>query len=101
MSKTAKQDPTKAPAEPADIDPAVIHTVIQRPMATPVLRHQGQPGQAAHRAIRIQHRVRQLAQLIGAGGQAGMKITPEPRQHGQGLDISGTILQAVHHGLRW
>jgi hypothetical protein len=66
-----------------------------------MLRGQRQPRQAPDRPVRAQHRVGQLAQLIGAGGQASVEIQPEPRQHGQGLDISGTILQAVHHGLRW
>jgi hypothetical protein len=29
-----------------------------------------------------------------------MEIDPEPRQNGEGLDISGMLQQAVHHGLR-
>jgi hypothetical protein len=43
---------------------------------------------------------RQLEQLITARGQAGMKLQPEPRQHSEGLDISGMLQQAIHHGLR-
>jgi len=66
----------------------------------PVLRDQRQPGQRPHRPVRAQHRIGQLEQLIRAGGQAGTEICPEPRQHGQGLDIGGRLKQAVHHGLR-
>jgi hypothetical protein len=40
------------------------------------------------------------AQLVSAGGEAGMEFPPEPRQHGKWLDITGALLQAVHHGLR-
>ena len=69
-------------------------------MAAPVLRGQRQPGQRLHRPVRAQHRIGQLEQLITARGQAGMKIQPEPRQHIQGLDISGMLQQAIHHGLR-
>ena len=56
---------------------------------------------ARHKATGTQHCIGQLAQLIGAGGQASVQVQPEPRQHSQGLDISSTILQAVHHGLCW
>jgi hypothetical protein len=42
----------------------------------------------------------QFGQLIGAGGQAGMEVQPEPRQQGERLDTGGVALQAVHHGLR-
>jgi len=79
----------------------VVYRVIQRTVAALVLRSQRQPGQAPHRATGTQHCIGQLAQLIGAGGQASVEIQPEPRQHSEGLDISGTILQAVHHGLCW
>ena len=52
-------------------------------MATPVPRRQRQGGQVPDRAVRAQHRVRELAQLIGAAGQAGMELAAEPRQHGE------------------
>ena len=68
-------------------------------MATPVLRHQRQAGQAPHRPARAQHRIRKLAQLVSAGGQAGMEICPEPRQHGK-WPSTRVLWQAVHHGLR-
>jgi hypothetical protein len=54
-----------------------------------VVRGQRQPGQVLDRAVRAQHRIGQLAQLIRAGSQAGMEILPELRQHGERLDISG------------
>jgi len=38
--------------------------------------------------------------LAKFGGQAGMEIAPEPRQHGERLDTGGILYQAVHHGLR-
>ena len=60
-------------------------------MAAPVLRGQRQPGQVPDRPVRAQHRIGQLEQLIRAGGQAGMEIQPEPRQHGERLDISGML----------
>jgi hypothetical protein len=37
------------------------------------------------------HSIGQLRQLIRAGGQAGMKIPPEPRQYRKWLDISGML----------
>jgi hypothetical protein len=69
-------------------------------VATPVSRRQRQAGQIPHRAARAQHRIRQLAQLITPGCQAGMKISTEPRQHG-GWPATGNLWQSVHHGLRW
>ena len=68
-------------------------------MAAPVLRDQRQAGQAAHRPVRAQHRVCKLGQFIGAGGQAGMKLPPELRQHGE-WPGTGVLWQADHHGLR-
>jgi hypothetical protein len=68
-------------------------------MTTPVLRHQRQPRQALDRPICAQHRIRKLAQLIGAGAQASVEISPEPRQHGN-WPPAGILWQAVHHGLR-
>jgi hypothetical protein len=44
---------------------------------------QRQPGQRLHRAVRAQHRIGQLEQLITARCQTGMKLQPEPRQPGQ------------------
>ena len=70
-------------------------------MTAPVLRSQRQPNQGLHRPIGAQHRIGQLGHLISAGGQAGMEIPPEPRQHGEWPGTSGIIWQAVHHGLRW
>jgi len=78
----------------------VIDRVIQRAVTAAVLRGQRQPGQRPDRPVRAQHRIGQLEQLITARGQAGMKLQPEPRQHGEGLDINGMLQQAVHHGLR-
>jgi hypothetical protein len=92
--------PASARRSPPDHDPAVVHRVIQRAMTPPVLRHQRQPGQRPHRPVRTQRRTGQLEQLIAAGGQAPAKVQPKPRQHGQGLDTSGMLKQAVHHGLR-
>jgi hypothetical protein len=58
-------------------------------VAAAVPRRQRQPSQVPDRPVRAQHRVSQFEQLIGAGGQAGMEIAPEPRQHGERLDITG------------
>jgi len=63
--------------------------VIQRAVAAPVPRRQRQAGQVPDRPVRAQHRVGQFEQLIGAGGQAGMEIAPELRQHGERLDTGG------------
>ena len=62
---------------------------------------QRQGGQAPDRAVSAQHRVRELGQLISAGGQAGMEVPAEPRQHGE-CEWPGTsvLWQSVHHGLR-
>jgi hypothetical protein len=77
----------------------MVHRAIQGAVTTLVLRHQRQPRQAPDRSIRAQHRIRKLAQLIGAGAQAGVEIQPEPRQHGN-WPGTGILWQAVHHGLR-
>jgi hypothetical protein len=82
-----------------NINPPVVHRVIQGAVTAPVLRRQGQPGQGSHRPVPAQRRIGQLGQLIGAGGQAGMKVQPEPRQHGEWPGTS-ILWQAVHHGLR-
>jgi hypothetical protein len=78
------RQPSQRPPQPGDADPPVVHRVIQRAVAATVLRDQRQSGQAVHRTLRAQHhRVSKLGQSIGAGGQAGMKLLPEPRQHGK------------------
>src|SRR5450755_3953892 len=77
----------------------MVHRVIQGAVTAPVLRRQRQRGQVPDRPVRAQHRIGQLAQLISPGGQAGMKIGPEPRQHG-GWPATGNLWQAIHHGLR-
>ncbi len=77
----------------------MVHRVIQGAVAAAVPRDQRQTGQAAHRAIRAQHRIGQFAQLIGTGGQAGMELPPEPRQHG-GWPAASILWQPFHHGLR-
>jgi hypothetical protein len=69
-------------------------------MTAPVLRRQRQPGQGLHRTIGTQDRIGQLGQFVSAGGEAGMEVTPEPRQHGN-WPGTGILWQAVHHGLRW
>jgi hypothetical protein len=58
------------------------------------------PGTARAGPVRAQHRIGQLEQLITTSCQTGMEVQQEPRQHGQGRDISGMLQQAVHHGLR-
>jgi hypothetical protein len=60
-------------------------------VATPVPRRQRQRGQVPDWAVRAQHRIRQLAQLISARRQALIKVTPEPGQHGKWLDIGGML----------
>ena len=65
-------------------------------MAAPVPRRQRQGGQVPDRAVRAQYRVRQLAQLISSGGQAGMELAAEPRQHGErAWPGTGVLWQAV------
>jgi hypothetical protein len=77
----------------------MVHRVIQGAVPTPVPGHQRQPRQIPDRPIRAQHRIRKLTQLVSAGGQAGVEIPPEPRQHGN-WPPAGILWQAVHHGLR-
>jgi hypothetical protein len=44
---------------------------------------QRQPCQAPDWAIRAQHRISQLRQLVPAGPQAPVEVKPEPRQDGE------------------
>jgi len=64
---------------------------MQGAVATPVLRRQRQPGQRLYRPVCAQHRVRQLEDLVPAGGQAGMELPAEPRQRGERPDISSMV----------
>ncbi len=91
-----------APAQPRNVDPPAVHRVIRRPMTTAMPWRQRQRSQAPDRAVCAQHRISQLRQLISAGGQAGMKVPAEPRQHGEcEWPCAGILWQSVHHGLRW
>ena len=107
-----RADVPEVPADPGGREPAGRAGPLpgqpriggQRPgqaelVTAPVLRRQRQSGQVPDRAVRAQHRVSQLAQLISAGGQARVEISPEPRQRGERPGTGGIIWQAVHHGL--
>ena len=61
-------------------------------------RNDGPAGAIAHGYL-TGGPVGQLEDLVPAGGQAGMEIQPEPRQHGGWPGTDG-ICQAIHHGLR-
>jgi hypothetical protein len=72
--------PGHRPAQPRDIDPPVIHRVIQGAVAAPVLRRQRQAHQGLHRPLGAQQRVGDLEQRITTGGAAAIQITAERRQ---------------------
>ena len=93
--------PRERAAQPGDIDPPAADRVIQRAVAAAVPRDQRQAGQVPDRAVRAQHRIRQLEDLIPAGGQAGTELAAEARQHGAcKWPGTGALWQSVHHGLR-
>jgi hypothetical protein len=64
-------------------------------VAAPVLGGQGEVDQGLDRPVGAQQRVGQLKQRAGPGGQAAVEASPEPGQHGQGLD-AGSVLNSAH-----
>jgi hypothetical protein len=66
--------------EPANVDPALVHTVIQSTMTTPMLDGQRQLDQRGDRPISAQHRIGQFEQRVGPRGQAVVELLPETRQ---------------------
>jgi hypothetical protein len=77
------------PAQPPDLDPAVVHRVIQRPMTAPVLRRQRQARQRPDRPVRAQHRLGQLEQRICPRVQAPVERLPEPGQLAERTGLRG------------
>ena len=74
-------------------------------MPTPVLRLQRQLRQRPHRAVGAQHRVGQLEQRIGSGGQTPVELFPEPgkiTQPGIGpvLAFDHVLRHTARHGHR-
>jgi hypothetical protein len=63
-------------AEPTDVNPAMVETVVQTAMTAPVLHGQRQLRQGHHRPVGAQRRI---AQRIGPGSQAIKEPLPETR----------------------
>jgi hypothetical protein len=70
--------------------PAGAASIATRYAATPATTS----VQRSHGTVGAQHRIRQLAQLIRPGGQAGTELPPEPRQHG-GWPTAGILWQTA------
>jgi hypothetical protein len=92
-------------AQPVDVHRAGVERVVERAVATAVLRGQAQPDQRGHRTLGAQQRVGQLEQLIGPPAQAPVQLaaeTPQPidRLRGHALANRTGRDQTVHHGHR-
>ena len=67
-------------AEPVEVDPAPVHTVIQGAMPTTVFRGQRQLDQRRDRPVGAQHGVGQFEQRIRACSQTRVERLAEPRK---------------------
>jgi hypothetical protein len=81
--------------ELADVDPALVHTVIQSTMTTPMLHGQRQLDQRGDRPISAQHRIGQFEQRVGPRGQAVVELLPETGQLPE--CISRTVIAHTDH----
>jgi len=88
------------PAQPTQLDPALVDRVVQRPMPPAMLGGQTQPGQTADRPVGAQHSLGQLEQGVRTAGQAGIELVPETRESPQRLDAAHGVGHTDHHGLR-
>jgi hypothetical protein len=75
-----QRHPGQRGTQPLDVDPALGHRRVRRPVTPTVLTHQRQLSQRPHRPIRAQHCIRQLEHRIRPRRQATIEVPPEPTQ---------------------
>jgi hypothetical protein len=91
--------PGQRPPQPGDIEPAAVQAGVVGTVTPAVLGRQGEADKRPHLSVGAQHRVGQLEQRVGAGGQAVVEVGSEPGQHGQGLDPDNSVQQTHPRGL--
>jgi hypothetical protein len=71
-------------AQPVGIDPTAGQRIVGAAPAAPTDRLQAQVRQRRQRRLGATQRVAQLEQRIGAAGEAGVQLAPEPAEPRQG-----------------